>query len=128
VELGEVLLDVLRWWDTFLRSPGLGGLAATGAAWVGLRQWRRQRDADRSARLDRAASDLRARRDQQWWEIYRVAHADRPAVPRPPTRSEKVLLRALLAGAETGMQGAAAVALVGAYAPDETRPDEEILP
>jgi hypothetical protein len=125
VELREVLLDVLRWWDTFIRSPGLGGLAATGAAWVGFRQWRRQRDADRSARRDRAASDLRARRDEQWWEIYRVAHADRPDSPRPPTHSEKVLLRALLAGAETGMQGAAAVALVGAYAPDATGHEEE---
>jgi hypothetical protein len=127
VELREVLLDVLRWWDTFIRSPGLGGLAAVGAAWVGFRQWRRQRDVARSARRDRAASHLRARRDEQWWEIYRVAHADRPDAPRPPTHSEKVLLRALLAGAETGMQSAAAVALVGAYAPDATGHEEETL-
>jgi hypothetical protein len=127
VEPREVLLDVLRWWDTFVRSPGLGGLAAVGAAWVGFRQWRRQGRAELDARRERETADRRTRRDEQWWQVYRLAHADRPPRPRRATQREKVLLRALLTGAETGMQSAAASALLEAYAP-ATTDDEEGTP
>lgn len=111
--------------DTFVRSPGLGGLAALGAAWVGFRQWRRQGQADAELRLERVAAEHRARQDAQWWEVYRLAHGARPAVPGTGSHPDEVLLRALLASAETDIQTAAAVALTAAYASDVGGHDEE---
>lgn len=115
MEPREVLIDVLRWWDTFLRSPGLGGLAAVGAAWVGFRQWRRQARGDAELRRDRVAAERQARLDQQWWEVYRLSHGARPDVPGAGSHQDDVLLRALLASADTEIQAAAAAALVAAY-------------
>lgn len=125
MEPREVLLEVLRWWDTFVRSPGLGGLAAVGAAWVGFRQWRRQARSDAELRRERTTAELRARQDQQWWEVYRLSHGARPAVPDHGSHQDDVLLRALLASADTEIQAAAAAALVAAYGPGVGGHDEE---
>lgn len=125
MEPREVLLDVLRWWDTFLRSPGLGGLAAVGAAWVGFRQWRRQARADADGRRERATAERRARQDAQWWEVYRLSHGARPVAPGGGSDQDEVLLRALLASAETEIQAAAAAALVAAYGRGTGGPDDE---
>jgi hypothetical protein len=114
VEPGEVLLDVLRWGDAFLRSPGLGGLAAVGAAWVGLQQWRRQGQAQ-----------LQARRDEQWWEVYRLTHAARPEAPGVPAPQDQRPLQTLAGAAETEVQTAAVHALVAAYIRGERPADDE---
>jgi hypothetical protein len=114
VELREVLLDVLRWCAAFLRSPGLGGLAAVGAAWVGLQQWRRQ-----------GTAHEQARRDEQWWEVYRLAHAARSTAPGDPAPQDQRLLWTLARGAETEVQMEAARALLAAYAPEADQDDDE---
>jgi hypothetical protein len=125
VELCEVLLDVLRWWDTFLRSPGLGGLAAVAAAWVGFRQWRRQARAETVATLERAGQDARARRDEQWWEVYRLSHASRPAGPARLSPQDERLLRVLIGSAETEIQVAAALAVASAFGYPAPSDDKE---
>ena len=114
------VLATLAWADTFVRSPGLGGAAAVGAAVIGLARWRRQSDEESSRRDERERSDRTARRDQQWWDVYRLARADRPPAPCHLHEDEEVLLRTLVAHAETEVQTAAARALVAAYVPGPT--------
>jgi hypothetical protein len=126
VELREVLLDVLRWWDTFLRSPGLGGLAAVGAAWVGFRQWRRQARLDVETRVERSRAERRARHDDQWWEVYRLVRASRSRSPESVSEQDQRLMRALLRRAETEMQYAAVGVLAATSGNGEhPRPQEE---
>lgn len=108
----QVTLAVLTWTDAFVRSPGLGGCAAAGSAMVALAQWRRQARDETRRRRERRRADLVARRDQQWWDAYRLARADRWTGSRPLNDGEKLLLQVLAAEAETELQSAAARALL----------------
>lgn len=94
--------DVLRWLDTFVRSPGLGGLAAIIVASVAFGQWRRQALAERATR-----------RDQQWWDVYRLVYPESLKRVAAPTDEERQLVDTLAEQADTEVQAAAAVALIG---------------
>lgn len=97
----DFYIPLLRWLDGFLRSPGLGGLAAVGAAFVAFGQWRRQRDAER-----------KARRDQQWWDAFKLIYTQ---VMAGSVRSHPLtltLLDTLAKESDTEVQKAAADALI----------------
>jgi hypothetical protein len=124
----DVLLAVLRWTDTFVRSPGLGGLAAAGAAVVAFGQWRRQERSEARGRHDRATAERDARRDQQWWEVYRLVRGDRRPGSSPSTAQDERLLQQLSADAETELQVTAAAALIASYARPAPPEDDEGAP
>jgi hypothetical protein len=121
----RVVLAALAWTDSFVRSPGLGGCAAAGAAMVALAQWRRQTRDESRRRQEQRRGDLVARRDQQWWDAYRLARADRWAHPEPLRDGEKLLLQVLAAQAETVIQTAAARSLLDPLAPDSATSDDD---
>ena len=98
----DAWLDVLRWLDTFIRSPGLGGFAAVVAASVAFGQWRRQQRAER-----------KARRDQQWWDVLKLVYPDSATRAGAPTDEERALVDTLAEQADTEVQTAAAIALIG---------------
>ncbi|VTR75729.1 hypothetical protein [Cellulomonas hominis] len=124
----EILLAVLRWTDTFVRSPGLGGLAAAGAAVVAFGQWRRQERSEARGRRDRATAGRDARRDQQWWEVYRLVRGDRRPGSSPSTAQDERLLQQLSADAETELQVRAAAVLIASYARPAPPEDDEGAP
>ncbi|WHP19290.1 hypothetical protein [Cellulomonas sp. ES6] len=93
---------VLRWVDSFVQSPGLGGLAAVVAASVALGQWRRQERAE-----------LKIRRDQQWWDVFKLIYPSSHIHSGPPTAEERQLVDTLADQADTEVQTAAAEALIG---------------
>ncbi|RMI06637.1 hypothetical protein EBM89_15760 [Cellulomonas triticagri] len=100
------LLATLTWVDGFAHSPGLGGLAAVGAASVALAQWRRhERDRRESAEAAR-----RLAQDAHWWETYRILRAEVPGT----TYVDHALVDALVTVADTEIQSAAAASLASA--------------
>jgi hypothetical protein len=92
---------------------------------VALAQWRRQTRDESRRRQERRRAELVARRDQQWWDAYRLARADRWAHPEPLRDGDKLLLQVLAAQAETVIQTAAARSLLDPLAPDSATSDDD---
>lgn len=97
----DYYLPTLRWLDGFAHSPGLGGLAAVGAAFIAFGQWRRQREAER-----------KSRRDQQWWDAFKLIYTEVMAGTVRGLPATLALLDTLAREADTEVQYAAADALI----------------